>query len=236
MRSLRSLLASAALLFAPLSPADDDRADDAMAALQALNDYIGTWNATGGPDKPRPDPKDPTWKETITWSWRFKGDDAWITLDVKDGRFLKTGDVRYLADKKAYQLSATESGGQRAVYLGRLDKKGYLTFERTDSAGDVQQLVMNTAGDGVRFVYRTARKPKGRTAFTKEYLVAASKEGESLGAADKKNECVVTGGLGTIPVTYMGKSYYVCCTGCRDAFNENPAKILKEWEEKKKKK
>jgi YHS domain-containing protein len=39
-----------------------------------------------------------------------------------------------------------------------------------------------------------------------------------------------------MPVTYKGKTYYVCCTGCRDAFKENPEKYIKEFEESKKKK
>ena len=46
-------------------------------------------------------------------------------------------------------------------------------------------------------------------------------------------ECVVTGGLGTISVNYKGKTYYVCCTGCRDEFKDNPEKYIKEYEEKK---
>ena len=59
-------------------------------------------------------------------------------------------------------------------------------------------------------------------------------EGEAFGVTEKKVECIVTGGLGKIPVSYMGQTYYVCCTGCRDAFNENPAKIRDEWKAKKK--
>jgi len=39
--------------------------------------------------------------------------------------------------------------------------------------------------------------------------------------------------LGTITVTHMGATYYVCCSGCRDAFNENPAKILAEYTKRK---
>jgi hypothetical protein len=110
-------------------------------------------------------------------------------------------------------------------FTGRLEK-GYLTFDRVDAAtGETQQLIMNTAAEGVRFVYRYAIRPKGRTIFTKVYQVGASKEGESLGAAAKKNECIVTGGLGTIPVTYMGETFYVCCTGCRDAFNERAGEV-----------
>jgi len=49
-------------------------------------------------------------------------------------------------------------------------------------------------------------------------------------------ECVVTGGLGTATVTYMGKTYFVCCTGCRDEFNSDPAKYVKDFEAKKAKK
>jgi YHS domain-containing protein len=31
----------------------------------------------------------------------------------------------------------------------------------------------------------------------------------------------------------MGMTYYVCCTGCRDAFNENPSKIIAEYKARK---
>jgi YHS domain-containing protein len=31
---------------------------------------------------------------------------------------------------------------------------------------------------------------------------------------------------------YMGKTYYFCCSGCRDEFNASPAKYVKEYEEK----
>jgi YHS domain-containing protein len=42
----------------------------------------------------------------------------------------------------------------------------------------------------------------------------------------------VTGGKGTIPVTYQGETYYVCCTGCRDLFNDDPETVLAEYRER----
>jgi YHS domain-containing protein len=39
--------------------------------------------------------------------------------------------------------------------------------------------------------------------------------------------------VGTIPVTYQGQTYYVCCTGCRDYFNDNPAEVLADYKERK---
>jgi hypothetical protein len=216
--------------------ADDALADASKAALPALNDFIGNWKGTGGPDKPRPGPRDPTWSETITWSWRFKGDDAWLTFEVKGGKHLAGGEVRYLPAKKTYKLTATDAKSQTVEFEGNLDPKGYLVFERMEpTTGEAQQLTMNSAAEGVRFIYRYATKPRGSTLYTKQYMVAATKEGESLGTADKKNECVVTGGLGTITVSFMGETFYVCCTGCRDAFNEDPAKFVKAFKEKKKK-
>jgi hypothetical protein len=212
-----------------------DEADAKRAGLQALNEFIGTWNGAGGPDKPKPDPKDPIWNETLEWCWRFKGADSWLSLSVKEGKYVAGGEIRYEPATKQYTLRLTDAKKQVQVFTGKLDK-GYLTFERTDTvSGDTQQLVMNTAADGVRFVYRYAVRPKGRSVFTKVYQVGASKEGEALGAAAKKNECIVTGGLGTIPVMYMGETFYVCCSGCRDAFNEEPAKFVQAYKEKKSK-
>jgi YHS domain-containing protein len=46
--------------------------------------------------------------------------------------------------------------------------------------------------------------------------------------------CIVSGGKGTMPVSFEGQTYYVCCTGCRDYFNENAAAIVAEYASKKK--
>ncbi len=155
---------------------------------------------------------------------------------MKDGKYLKNGEIRAKSDGQGYELTVVDSKNQKSVYGGKRDDKGYLTFENVDAAtGDAHQIVMNTAAEGVRFVYRYALKPKGRTTFNKVYQVAATREGEALGvssARKKGNECIVTGGLGTITLTYKGKTYYVCCTGCKDAFESDPEKYIKEAEKK----
>jgi hypothetical protein len=212
--------------------AEDNRAKE---ALQALQEFIGEWKGSGGPDKARPSPRDPIWSETISWSWRFKGDDAWLTMTVKNGKYLKSGDMRYLPDKNVYQLTATTIDDKKQVFTGKL-KDDVLTLERTDSDSKaVEQLKMNTAAEGARFIYRLARKKAGTTLFTKDYLVASTREGVTLGAKEKKNICVVSGGVGTMPISYKGETYYVCCSGCADAFRENPEKYIAEFKAKKNK-
>ncbi len=204
--------------------------DKAKEALQELNDYIGAWKGNGALEKSATD----TWKETVTWTWRFKKDDVWLVLTIKGGKYFKGGELRYLVDKERYQFTAFTQEGKKRVYEGSL-KKNRLILERKDPATkETQQLKMNLAGGGIRFIYTFAHKPANRTLFTSDYMVAFTKEGESFGAKEKKIECIVSGGLGKIPVSYKGVTYYVCCSGCKDAFDENPEKFIKEYEAKKK--
>jgi YHS domain-containing protein len=39
--------------------------------------------------------------------------------------------------------------------------------------------------------------------------------------------------LGTIEVEYEGKTYFVCCGGCKDLFEEDPAGVLADYRERK---
>jgi hypothetical protein len=233
MRFFLTLVVVCCVLFGIGRP--DEEEHSAKAALQELGEFIGNWKGTGGPEKRRPEAGE-TWQEVVSWSWRFKGDDAWLVMNVKNGKYFKSGELRYLADKKRYRLAAVTLDDKKQSFEGEY-KDGYLTLERIDpDSKETQRITMNTLGDGVRFIYRYAHKAEGRTLFTKDYQVACTKEGESFAAKDKKPECVVTGGLGTMQISYKGVSYYVCCSGCRDAFNENPEKFIKEFEAKKKKK
>ncbi len=227
----RWLLTIVALGSMAISSFAEKPADETREALQKLNGFIGEWKGTGGPDKVRPGPNDPMWKETINWAWKFQKEKRWLAFKIDGGNYWRAGEITYSPEQKKYILSIEPVKGDKIEFTGTRDDKGYLTFEREDPpTGDTQQLTMNTAGDGIRFVYRFAFKPKDRKVFTKVYQVAATKEGESLAAKPGAtgNECIVTGGKATIAVSYKGKTYYVCCTGCRDAFLENPEKYINE--------
>jgi hypothetical protein len=226
-----------ALLAGARAPAADAKEKaEAKEALKTLQEFIGGWKGSGGPDKPKPSPRDPLWSETLSWGWRFKGDDAALVLEVKKGKHLKGGELRYLPGKKVYQFTALTTDGKKPVFEGEL-KNDILTLERTDpGTRQTQQIKMNTAAEGVRFIYRAASKTKGGTVWRKDYLVQATKEGESLGKTEKKNECVVSGGVGTMPISYKGETYYVCCSGCADEFRANPDKYVAEFKAKKAKK
>ena len=231
------VLASLLVIFLALPRlAADDSEEPASAkeALQAFNDYIGEWKGTGDVEPAKKASKT-FWTETVSWAWRFKKDDAWLVMTVKDGKLFKGGELRYLMDQKKYQLTATDLKDKKLVFEGEL-KKGRLVLERTDAdKRETQQITMNVAGGGVRFNYWYKTKTAGKKVYSGGYLVACNKEGESLGGKKEGQECPVSGGLGKIAVSFKGETFYVCCTGCRDAFNENPEKYVKEFKAKQKK-
>lgn len=41
---------------------------------------------------------------------------------------------------------------------------------------------------------------------------------------------MISQGLGTTQVSYKGKSYWVCCSGCKAAFEEDPEKWIAKFE------
>jgi hypothetical protein len=217
----------------PRVSADDDEAPTAKKALQEFNEFIGSWKGSGDKEK-APSNSKSFWNETVSWGWRFKKDDVYLKLGIKKGKLFKGGELRYLTDKKKYQFTAIDLKDNKLVFEGEL-KKGKLIVERTDKdKNESQQLTMNVAGDGVRFNYWYKTKPASKKLYNTGYLIACNKEGENLGGKKEGKECPVSGGLGTIAVTYKGETFYVCCTGCRDAFNENPEKYVKEFKAKKK--
>jgi hypothetical protein len=207
-----------------------EKGDDPKEALQELQEFIGGWK--GAVDK-----GGQSWKENTNWSWRFanKGKDVTMTVEMPEGKLYKSGEMRFISDKGKYQFTLVDKAGKKAVFLGNM-KKSTLILERVvPETKDVEQIKMNTAAGGVRLVYTFSHKPADRTLYTKDFTMSYTKEGEGFGVAagQKGPECVVTGGLGTMQVSYMGQTYYVCCTGCRDAFNENPAKIIAEYKARK---
>ncbi len=218
---------------------DADKPKSAKEALAPFNDFVGAWLAKGEPESgSAADKQKGVWKETLSWSWKFKPDVS-VVFDIKGGKHYRGGEVRWLKDSGDFEvrLLPKAEDAEAHVFTGKLSADGRkLVAERTDDKKDTQRFTLALVGE-IRSRYALERKPAGRTAWVKEFKVEAQREGESLAGAQKSNkpECVVSGGLGTMTVSHKGVTYYVCCTGCRDAFNEDPEKYIKEFEEKKRK-
>jgi YHS domain-containing protein len=233
MGPIRSVLISILLLLSAAAPALADKSA-AHKALQPFNDLIGDWRATGTPEGTREEQQRGFWTEALTWSWAFKGDDAWLTVTFDKGKYFRKGELRYRADKELYQLTLSTPDREGLVFTGKLEDRRLTLTREDEAAKETQQLVV-TLLHANRFLYRYEVRPEGKKVFTRLYQVGATKEGEPFAAEDNGPECIVSGGRGTIKVTHNGQTYYVCCTGCRTEFLASPEKYIKEYEEKKKK-
>jgi hypothetical protein len=224
------------LLSAGVVPAADEPGKRSpKKALQAFNDLIGNWRGTGEPSGTREEKRRGFWVEKIAWEWQFKGGDVYLRAVIDKGKHFTGAELRYLPDRDVYQLKARTPDRETLVFEGPLEKQR-LTVERKDEKRNETQRLVFSLLHFNRHLYRYDVKAAGRGAFAPVFQVGATKEGVEFAGDDGKPECVVSGGLGTMPVTYKGKTYYVCCTGCREAFQEEPEKYVKEFEERQKKK
>jgi YHS domain-containing protein len=213
--------------------ADAEKKVQPREALKPFNVLIGKWNAAGVPQGSAEQRQNGHWSEVLEWSWHFKGDDAWLTVTFEKGKYFKSGELHALPKESAFQLKV-ETIDKRSLVFDGAFKDRNLTLERVDDkTKETERLVFALLHDN-RITYRFEVKPADKTLFTKLYLVGATKDGEPFASVGfNEKECVVSGGQGTMPVTYKGKTYYVCCSGCRDAFNETPEKYVTEFEKKR---
>lgn len=202
-------------------------------ALQAFNDLIGPWRATGTPEGTQREKQKGFWQEAHQWEWQFKGADVCLRVTIERGKHFKSGELRFLPDKDQYEFKAATTDGQTLTFAGAV-KDHTLNLERQDDkTRETQRLVFSLIHSN-RFLCRYETKPADKSLFTRIYQVGAVKEDVPFaGPGDASPECVVSGGKGTIKVVYKSQTYYVCCSGCRDAFKDDPEKYIKENEEKK---
>jgi len=233
---IRSLycLAIAFACFAIPGTAADSKAnvEKTKVALGELGEFIGQWNMAGE------DNKKAVWKEVWTWGWKFPKKDSDVlgmNIEIKDGKFFTAAVITYDLDKKEYKIAATAKDGKPQDFTAKL-VKGKFVMERIDSASkDLYRMTLSTAAQGARIVGNYEVVTGGKGLGSMVYKQTGGKEGESFAGGGKKPECVVTGGAGTIGVSFGGKNYFVCCSGCRDEFNANPKKYVDEYEKNKKK-
>ena len=220
----------------PLAGSVQSQPTTPKQALRAFQDLIGTWRGAGNPEGTREEKQKGFWTETLSWEWQFKDKDVWLKVDFQNGKYFKHGELRYLMAKEHYQLTLTTADKKTLVFTGPL-KDRRLTLERTDDQAQESQRVVVTLLHSNRFLYRYEVKPEGKPLYTTRFQVGATKEGVPFATAGSvRPECVVSGGLGTMPVMHNGKTYYVCCSGCRDAFRDEPDKYIREFEEAQAKK
>jgi hypothetical protein len=225
-----------------LSPSEmaDRQAACVIAALNPMQVLLGQWRWTTqrGNVEVRTDELD--------WVWDFRTDAQQPALVFTAAKhpYFRTGRLTFLSPQSLYQLSTGDESGAERVFEGTWAEGGEpgefsegkvlhrtfkLTMEQVSPAEGEQWSVTLSQTDNNDYRMEIRRRAASATRFQPFDIVRQQRMGTSFAVADSDNpgpKCIISGGLGTMTVTYKGRSYPVCCSGCAAAFNDDPEKWL----------
>jgi YHS domain-containing protein len=210
-----------------LSPEESRQA--AKLALEEFNPLVGGWRGVGQPQR---NSNKGAWTETGEWVWEIRKESVGLRYNVSEGKQLATALLTYEPAKQLYALEATLPDKSTRRYEGKLADNKLVLESQPDDAG-ATGTVRASAFHSDASARSGASRRGTQTQFARVAEVGYTREGTKLAEEGLDGpECVVTGGKGTMQVQYKGKTYYVCCTGCRDAFLDDPEGILEEYAER----
>lgn len=195
-------------------------------ALAPFNALIGGWRGSG---QVRRGSISGAWRETGTFVWKFSGGETGIEYLVKDGKHLSQGLVSWDPETEEFTMDAILPDKSKRTYRGTFEKKVLTLTSEPDRDEMVSRITMRQLNEK-RMLVLFEKRRADQSFYARVGEVGYTREGTRLASSDSSGpECIVTGGAGTIKVTHKDKTYYVCCTGCRDAFNDDPEGILADY-------
>ena len=175
-------------------------------AMQKIQLVVGEWTGTGVPENE----KDPSWTEKCSCTFKIdkEKDEYTLVFTYTDGKLMKEGVVSYDLKKKVYRFALTRPDGAKMTYEGKLVDTTLTVEQIVEAEVDRERLEWNLLRDNNYFI-NVERRKAGAKSWEQTHNVRFRKEGVPFvrGEAPK---CVVTGGSGSIAVSYKDKTYYVC--------------------------
>ncbi|WP_197453535.1 hypothetical protein [Caulifigura coniformis] len=211
----------------------------AIAALQPLQPLLGKWRGIT-----RKEVSDFKGIEVPEWIWDLRTDRAHpaLVMSSPTGVYYRQLRLTGGGEPDKFHLVATDAEGRERRMEGRLTEpveqfqeggttvqsKFKLQFEESGDGKDRWQLAIAQQNNDRYLVELSRIRPTGPQRID---TIGHQREGTSVAKSDTdfgERKCIISGGLGTISVSYKGKTYWVCCTGCQAAFNEDPEGWLRD--------
>ncbi|MEX0703806.1 MAG: hypothetical protein WD069_17035 [Planctomycetales bacterium] len=230
----------------PADPAA--RAELVRRKLQPLQVLVGTWEGKtfrrvqnfSAVDEPR-------WK----WDLSQKGQPA-LLMESPKNQYVTRSRLTYLPDGEKYRLETVHKDGGGRTFEGTFtapvrdeavegeeapQRKFELEFVEVNAgdAKDVWQVTFDQQGNNRYHLKLFKQRPSTQKFDVPIDTLAMQRQGTSFAQSDSDygdRTCVISEGLGTIQLSYAGKTYWVCCTGCQAAFEEDPEMWIAKAEER----
>ncbi|MHC4877891.1 MAG: hypothetical protein ACYTGL_15640 [Planctomycetota bacterium] len=219
--------------------------DEIMAGLKPIATVlVGEWTGIL---------KNASVNEAHSWYWDVKSDPAnpAIVLQIPEGQFFTEARISYAPRTSQFTMATTDTEQTVRNYLGEFEEPPRdipsddgKSVERTFKLAFAEQVDEGT-NEKFRYVISQqnnnrylmeVHRARGKAAFRLRDVAGTQRNGVSFARADDDygdRTCVISGGLGTTAVTHKGKTYYVCCSGCKAAFEDDPETWIARFEAKK---
>lgn len=236
---------SAVFLFVAGSPTlyeDDAERQKVVQALSEFNGFVGEWR---GVAQPKRGSSAGAWSEKCKVAWQFASGSSGLVFRLDPGRQFRT--LTLSVPKSSGDSSngpiliAEDSNGQkfelsREVSTTGEERKsaedGVWSFA-SDSSQDAQRRCTIRAISEIRMTLLFEERASATASWKRLSEIGLTRAGEKLAKGNTGGPvCIVTGGLGTIRVEHEGKAYYVCCEGCKQAFDADPAGTIKDYRDR----
>ena len=206
--------------------------------LQPLQILLGQWRGTT-----RREYENFKAVDNHEWVWDLRTDakNPALTINSDKSPYLKQGRLSWNVDDQKFTLTATDTAGTKREFVGdftdpvheivgsddKLHKVFRLEFNQVDksgqASGEMWQLSFEQQENN-RYLLEVAKR-RGNAAFARYDTVSTQREGTSFALSDTdyaEKTCIISEGLGTTEIVFKGRSYWVCCSGCKAAFDEDP--------------
>lgn len=199
----------------------------AKQALGVFNPLIGGWRGVG---QPKRSSRVGAWQETAEWVWDFSGKQTAIRYDVKGGKLLSSAKLSYSPESAEYTLTTTQPDKSTRTHVGKQDGNKTVLQSQPDSDDYIHRVTITQLNEKRTIVFFERRK-QTQSFYFRVASVGYTRAGTSLAVEGANDlECIVSGGKGTIKVSHKGKVYWVCCTGCKQAFDDDPEGVIADYE------
>ena len=203
-----------------------------QSALKAYLGLVGQWKGTGQPLRSS---TRGAWRETADWAWKLSTDSAALEMKVEKGKYLKSVRLRPGETPGSFVLDAILTDDSKRTFHGKTGARDVLVLLADGPAQAGLRRITLTPLHDTRFLMLLESQDALSGVYVRLGEIGYTRQGVAFAAGDSYPVCVVTEGRGTIPVTYKGKTYYVCCSGCKELFDENPAAVIAEAADRQKK-
>lgn len=218
--------------------------EEVVAALKPIQIMLGKWQGLI---------RKASRSEMHNWVWDLKTDPVFpaLVLSIPDGEFFNSARLTYDPRIEKFLMTTVDEEEVKRSFTGEfvaepkdVPSEDGKTVERTFQL----ELTENEdSGRGTRFQYVfkqqhnnrylvDVNRARGKAKFSQFDVIGSQRDGVSFAKADDDygdKTCIISGGLGTSTVNYKGRTFYVCCSGCKAAFEDEPERWIARLEAQK---